>query len=226
MAGTKFSLEKEDWSLHRKGQQDQERHKEKVKQAIKDNLGDLVSDESIIMSNGRKIVKIPIRSLEEYRIRYNFSKDRHTGTGDGDTKVGDVIAQGRPEPGSGQGPGQGQGAGDTPGLDYLEAEVSLEEIQELLFSELALPNLAPKVPDRVTVENVEYKDIRKTGLMGNIDKKRTLLESIRRNQTKQTGRVQILPDDLRFKTWEEVLKPESSAVVLAMMDTSGSADVS
>jgi len=221
MAGTNFSLEKDDWSLHRKGQQDQERHKEKVKQAIKDNLGDLVSDESIIMSNGRKIVKIPIRSLEEYRIRYNFNKDRHSGTGDGDTQVGDVIAQSKPEPGS-AGPGQGQGAGDTPGLDYLEAEVSLEEIQALLFSELALPNLAPKIPERVTVENVEYKDVRKTGLMGNIDKKRTLLESIRRNQKNQTGKAQILPDDLRFKTWEEVVKPESSAVVLAMMDTSGS----
>lgn len=221
MAGTNFSLEKDDWSLHRKGQQDQERHKEKVKQAIKDNLGDLVSDESIIMSNGRKIVKIPIRSLEEYRIRYNFNKDRHSGTGDGDTQVGDVIAQSKPEPGS-VGPGQGQGAGDTPGLDYLEAEVSLEEIQALLFSELTLPNLAPKMPERVTVENVEYKDVRKTGLMGNIDKKRTLLESIRRNQKNQTGKAQILPDDLRFKTWEEVIKPESSAVVLAMMDTSGS----
>ncbi|MCL6452021.1 MAG: DUF444 family protein [Alicyclobacillus sp.] len=227
MVQNEFSLQKEDWSLHRKGQQDQERHREKVKQAIRDNLGDLISDESIILSDGRKIVKIPVRSLEEYRIRYNFNKDRHAGSGNGDTKVGDIIAQGRPEPGAGgQGPGQGQGAGDTPGVDYLEAEVTLEEIQALLFSELELPNLAPKRPEHVTVQQVEYKDVRKKGLMGNVDKKRTLLESIRRNQLHNTGKHQILPDDLRFKTWEEVTKPESSAVVLAMMDTSGSPDVS
>ncbi|QSO50272.1 DUF444 family protein [Alicyclobacillus curvatus] len=225
MAGTEFSLQKEDWSLHRKGQQDQERHREKVKQAIKENLGDLISDESIIMSNGRQIIKIPIRSLEEYRFRYNFNKGQHAGSGDGESKVGDVIAQGKPEGQGAKGPGKGQGAGDSPGTDYLEAEVSLEEIQAMLFEELELPNLAPKTPDRVTVDDVEYKDVRKTGLMGNIDKKRTLLESIRRNQREQTGRMQILPDDLRFKTWEDVRKPESSAVVLAMMDTSGSMDV-
>ena len=39
------------------------------------------------------------------------------------------------------------------------------------------------------------------------------------------GKAEISPihnDDLRFKTWNEVIKPESKAVVLAMMDTSGS----
>ena len=39
------------------------------------------------------------------------------------------------------------------------------------------------------------------------------------------GKAEISPihnDDLRFKTWDEVVKPESKAVVLAMMDTSGS----
>ena len=33
---------------------------------------------------------------------------------------------------------------------------------------------------------------------------------------------QFINDDLRFKTWNDVEKPESKAVVLAMMDTSGS----
>ena len=217
-----FSLQKEDWSLHRKGQQDQERHRDKVRKAIKDNLADLVSDEGIIMSNGRQIVRIPIRSLEEYRIRYNFNKSRQAGTGEGDSKVGDVIAQGKPDPNGNQGPGQGQGAGDSPGVDYYEADVTLEEIQNLLFSEMELPNLAPKAPRQVTSPEIDFRDVRKTGLMGNIDKKRTLLESIRRNQRQGTGESRILPDDLRFKTWEETVKPDSNAVVLALMDTSGS----
>ena len=29
-------------------------------------------------------------------------------------------------------------------------------------------------------------------------------------------------EDLKFKTWNEIVKPDSKAVVLAMMDTSGS----
>jgi sporulation protein YhbH len=223
MAKLEFSLQKEDWSLHRKGQQDQERHKEKVKQAIKENLADLISEESIVMSNGRQIVKIPIRSLEEYRIRYNFNKSRQVGSGDGDTRVGDIVAQGRPD---GQGPGSGQGgAGDAPGVDYTEAGVTLEDIESALFEELELPNLEKKEPEQVTAADVEFRDVRKTGITSNIDKKRTLIESIRRTQRAGAEELRITPEDLRFKTWEDIEKPESSAIVLAMMDTSGSMNV-
>ncbi|MDQ0190728.1 sporulation protein YhbH [Alicyclobacillus cycloheptanicus] len=219
MANMAFSLQKEDWSLHRKGHQDQERHRDKVKEAIKENLSDLVSEESIIMSDGKQIVKIPIRSLEEYRFRYNFNKNRQAGSGDGDSQVGDVIAKGRPD---GQQPGAGPGAGDVPGQDYTEADVALEDIETVLFAELELPNLKPKAPEQVVTTDIDFRDVRKKGLMGNIDKKRTLLESIRRNQMEGRDKHRILPDDLRFKTWDDVTKPDSNAVVLALMDTSGS----
>src|SRR5690625_6497074 len=75
-----FVVSKENWSLHRKGYQDQQRHIDKVKDAIKNNLPDLVSEESIIMSNGRDKVKIPIRSLDEYKIRYNYDKSDRKST--------------------------------------------------------------------------------------------------------------------------------------------------
>ncbi|WP_200416738.1 DUF444 family protein, partial [Virgibacillus salexigens] len=59
------------------------------------------------------------------------------------------------------------------------------------------------------------------GLMGNIDKKRTILTAIKRNAREgRPGVTPIYNDDLRFKTWNDVTKPESKAVVLAMMDTS------
>lgn len=35
---TNFVVSKEDWSLHRKGHDDQKRHQEKVQEAIKNNL--------------------------------------------------------------------------------------------------------------------------------------------------------------------------------------------
>ncbi len=219
MSRIQFSLQKEDWSLHRKGHQDQERHREKVKQAIKENLADLVSDESIIMSQGRQIVKIPIRSLDEYRFRYNFNKNKQTGSGDGHTQIGDLIAQGRPDDAKSKGD---QGAGDAPGVDYYEADVALEDIQSLLFMELELPDLAPKASERVVNTDIDFRDVRKKGLMGNIDKKRTLLASIRRNQLHDTGENRIIQEDLRFKAWDEIVKPDSNAVVLALMDTSGS----
>lgn len=216
-----FVVSKEDWSLHRKGYDDQKRHQEKVKEAIKNNLPDLITEESIIMSNGRDVIKIPIRSLDEYKIRYNYEKNKHVGQGDGDSQVGDVVA--RDGSGEGQGPGKGQGAGDLPGQDYYEAEVSLMEIEEAFFSQLELPNLQRKELDQNVAQHIEFNDIRRTGLMGNIDKKRTMLTAFKRNAMNgKPGFYPIYREDLKFKTWNEVVKPESKAVVLAMMDTSGS----
>ncbi|WJH34850.1 sporulation protein YhbH [Paenibacillus aurantius] len=213
-----FIVSREDWSLHRKGYQDQTRHQEKVREAIKQNLPDLVTDESIILSNGRQIIKIPIRSLDEYRFRYNYSKSKHVGQGDGDSQVGDVLGS---EPA--KGPGKGEGAGSQPGEDYLDTEVSVEELQAMLFDELELPNLQEKDKKQLHTSEVVFTDIRKKGIMSNIDKKRTILENLKRNANAgQPGIHGISPDDLRFKTWEEIHKPHSNAVIIAMMDTSGS----
>ncbi|PWA11042.1 sporulation protein YhbH [Pueribacillus theae] len=218
-----FVVSKENWSLHRKGYQDQDRHMEKVKEAIKNNLPDLVSEESIILSSGRGVVKIPIRSLDEFKIRYNYNKTKHVGQGEGDSQVGDVVAR-EPDYGQGKpGAGKGQQAGDKPGYDYYEADVSLAELEEALFKEMELPNLKQKEQAEIATEKIEFNDVRKKGLMGNIDKKRTILAALKRNARK--GKKSIAPisdDDLRFKTWNDVIKPESKAVVIAMMDTSGS----
>lgn len=215
-----FLVSEEDWSLHRKGDQDQLRHQQKVKEAIKKNLPDLVSEESIIMSDGKQVVKVPIRSMEEYRFRFNHNKNKQMGQGQGDTQVGDVVAK------DGQtqaGPGKGQGAGDQAGGDYYEAEVSMEELENILFAEMELPHLVQKEMDEITVEEIRFNDIRKTGLSGNIAKKRTLLEAIRRSgRLGIKGKPKISIDDIRYKTWEETTIPHSNAVVIAMMDTSGS----
>jgi sporulation protein YhbH len=214
-----FIISQEDWSLHRKGYQDQLRHQEKVKEAIRNSLPDLISEESIILSNGREVVKIPIRSLDEYRFRYNTNKNKHVGQGNGKSKVGDVLGK---EPDPAQGSGNGQGAGDQPGIDYYEAEVSVDELEAILFSELELPNLKTKQEQQLEIQDIDFKDVRKKGLMGNIDKKRTILEAIRRNARQGREKFLISNDDLRFKTWEDVVEPQSNAVVLAIMDTSGS----
>ncbi|WP_338753438.1 sporulation protein YhbH [Bacillus sp. FJAT-52991] len=218
-----YHISRENWSLHRKGYDDQKRHKDKVQEAIRKNLPDLVTEESIIMSNGEEMIKIPIRSLDEYKIRYNYDKNKHVGQGDGDSQIGDVVAR---DGNSAEGPGKGSGAGDQAGQDYYEAEVSFMELEKAFFSELALPNLMQKEQAPFTVEDIEFNDIRKTGLMGNVDKKKTLMSAFKRNAL--TGEPKfhpIFPEDLKFRTWNEIEKPDSRAVVLAMMDTSGSMGV-
>lgn len=214
-----FLISRDDWSLHRKGELDQRRHQEKVKAAIRENLADLVAEEALILSDGKRVVKVPIRSLEEYRFRFDADKQVHAGQGSGGTKAGDVLGRAG-SPGQGAGPG----AGDQPGVDYYEAEVTVDELAEMIFADLSLPNLRQeKKPEGLTADEAAFTDVRKHGITSNIDKRRTLLEALKRSaRDGRPGLCRITKDDLRFKTWEIRPREETNAVVVAMMDTSGS----
>lgn len=213
-------VNRDDWGLHRKGYLDQGRHKEKVQEAIKQQLGDLIVDESIILSDGKKALKIPMRSLEEFRFKYDFNKKQHTGQSNQKVKPGDVLGK----ESSGKGPGSGKGAGEEPGVDIYEAEITYEDLAGILFEQLKLPNLDDKKRPLISHERPEFNDVRKKGLTANIDKKRTLLESIKRQARDlvKADELKITPEDLRYKTWETRPSYETNAVILAMMDTSGS----
>ncbi len=215
-----MSVQRNDWSLQRKGIVDQDRHKERVKDAIKKNLGSIVSNESIIMSKGRKQVKIPMRALDEYKFRFDYRKKKHVGQGDGKTKVGDVIGQ---ENQQGQGQGSGE-AGNSPGQDFYEADVNVDEIAALIFEDLQLPFLEEKAKQAVQSKTTKFTEIRRVGAMSNLDKRRTILENIRRT-AREEGQAKLgkfKKEDMRYKSWEEELKYESNAVIIAMMDVSGS----
>lgn len=216
-----MSLSHQDWSLHRKGSIDQKRHMEKVREAVKKNLADIVSEENIIMSDGKHQIKVPIRSLEQYRFRYDFNKQQHSGQGTGKSKVGDVVAKdGQP----GKGPGKGKGdPGEEAGEEYYEAEISMEELAALIFEDLGLPNLEEKRQAEMETETVKFTDVRKKGPMANLDKRRTIMENIKRNASKGDPTFHdVRNEDLRYKVWEPTIRYESNAVVIAMMDVSGS----
>ncbi len=215
-----MSVQRNDWSLQRKGIIDQDRHKERIKDAIKKNLGSIVSNESIILSNGRKTVKVPMRALDEYKFRFDYRKRKHVGQGDGKAKVGDVIGR---EDQQGQGQGVGQG-GDSPGQDYYEADVEIDEIAAMIFEDLRLPFLEDKAKRAVPSKTTRFTEIRRTGVLSNLDKRRTILENIRRN-AREKGEAKIggfKKEDMRFKSWEDEIRYESNAAVIAMMDVSGS----
>src|SRR6184192_854762 len=215
-----MSIQRNDWSLQRKGIIDQERHKDRVKEAVRKNLGSIVSNEAIILSDGKRTVKVPIRALDEYKFRFDYRKKKHVGQGDGKTRVGDVLAR-ESQPGQGTGSGQ---AGQEAGAEYYEAEVNIDEIAALIFEDLHLPFLQEKAKKAVQSRKTQFNEIRRTGVIANLDKRRMILENIRRNAREGQGAKfgDIKKDDLRFKTWEEVMRYESNAVVIAMIDVSGS----
>jgi sporulation protein YhbH len=200
-----------DWALHRKGAADARRHAEKLKEALKESLPQVVAEEAIITARGSKTVKVPIRSLELPRLRYDFGRNKHVGQGAGGSRPGDRAGQ----------PGR---AGDGPGVDYVEAEIAVDDLAALLFEDLALPNLEQKRQDVAEVSTDAFREIGRRGLMPNLDKRRTVVQNIKRNAMEgrrpRFGGVSL--EDLRFRVWTPEVRRQTSAVIVAMRDVSGS----
>jgi len=213
-----FSLSTDTWDLHRRADRDRARHNEKIKEVIKKNLGDIVSHQDIITADKGKIIKIPIRGLELPRIRFDNGERERVGQGQGGTKPGDVLGRAPNQ----QGQGTGKEAGHEPGVDFYEAEFTLEEIAQLVFEDLHLPNLEDKGVKQILSEHAEFNSITKRGLAANLDRKRTLIEAYKRNARQGKPGWEVRREDERYKNWEIVTEPQRNAVIFAMRDVSGS----
>ncbi len=215
--GPNVSLSKNDWSLHRKGSIDQARHNEKIKEAIKNDLANIVGEEAIITSDGQKVIKVPIRSLGLPRFRYDYRSKEFVGQGQGESRPGDSVGH---RPGNA---GPGKQAGDQPGLDYYEAEITVDELASLVFDDLGLPNLQQRQSQEIVAEDVKFDDLSKKGILSNLDRRRTILENMKRHAIAgKPAFSKLKPEDLRFKTWRQDVRRESNAAVIAMRDVSAS----
>ena len=77
---------------HDRSIEDRRRHRQLVEKSIKDNLGDILSEESIIGESKNKKFKIPIRGIKEYQFVYG-KNTKGVVTGTGEEKRGDKIAE-------------------------------------------------------------------------------------------------------------------------------------
>jgi uncharacterized protein len=119
--------------------------------------------------------------------------------------------------------GNGKGAGDQPGQNIYETEITIDELVNLAFQELGLPFLENKGKGQMTIKSIRCDTIRKKGAQSNLDAKRTLIEAYKRNAQEGKRSWEIDPIyDPRYKAFDEVVEPEHNAVVLAMRDISGS----
>lgn len=213
-----FSLSTDNWDLHRRAERDRQRHNDKVKEVIKKNLGDIISQQDIITADQGKIVKIPVRGLELPRIRFDNDERERVGQGGGGSKPGDILGR---APQSDEGAG-GKEAGQEPGVDFYEAELTLEELTALVFEDLHLPNLEERGVKQILSEHADFNSISKRGITSNLDRKRTLLEAYKRNAREGKPGWEVRNEDRRYKTWEMVTEPQRNAVIIAMRDVSGS----
>jgi sporulation protein YhbH len=202
------------WELRRRGLKDSLRHDQRVKEAIRKNLRELIAEEAIITSDGTKRVRIPLRYLDQYRFKYGQPPQ---GVGQGEGQPGDVIGQR-----NGNDPGDGQ-PGDQPGEHTYEVEVPLEELAQMMLEDLALPWLEERPERQITTTSHRFTDLRRRGAFANLDKRRTLLENLKRNAARGLPEVgHLRDDDLRFKVWDLHEEKHANAAVYMLMDVSGS----
>lgn len=197
---------------------DHTRFREIVRGAIRRDLRRHVANGALMARRGAQTVSIPLPRIQLPRFR--FGATRGSGVGQGEGEVGDPI-DGAP----GQG-GAGE-AGERAGEHALEVEVSLEELARILGEELELPNIQPKGKRQVTTEVNRYTGLRRVGPASLRHVKRTFKRALKREIASGRfgpggGLVVPIRDDMRYRSWEPRLVPESNAVILYMMDVSGS----
>lgn len=223
--------------------EDRRRHKELVEESIKRNLGNIISEESIIGQSGNKKIKVPVKGIKEYSFVYGGNR-KGAATGDGDEKRGDVI--GDDSDGSIYGHG---GAGNIEGEDIYETEITIEELVGYLFDDLNLPDLDRKKLSRFeSVKGYRKLGYQKKGIPPRLAKRRSVVEKIKRKQSYKrslseirreigveavtnisdkddtVGRFAFAEGDLRYRRLREIRKKDFNAVVICIMDVSGSMD--
>jgi sporulation protein YhbH len=208
---------------------DRARHRLKVRESIRENIADIIAEESIIGQNRDRIIKVPIRGIREFRFVYGDNTPG-VGQGNGDTQEGQVVGKAK-----GQQQGQGEDkAGDQAGSDFYETDVTLEELIDIMFEDLELPDLERKalrqIPSQRTAKRKGYRQV---GIRVRLDKRRTARERARRVVATRRAREEhgiererypFHDDDLVYKHMVTDTRNESNAVVLCLMDTSGSMD--
>jgi sporulation protein YhbH len=207
---------------------DRKRHREKLRKALKENIADIIAEESIIGRDRDRIIKVPIRGVREYRFVFG-ENEGGVGTGDGTTKPGQVIGQAGQRGERGPGP-----AGNDPGVDYYETEITLDELVEIMFEDLELPDMERKILRQLLADRTAKRQgYKKRGIRVHLDRRRTVRSKIRRRiaaggpSEAEEGEPQpfgFRKEDLVYRRLVEEPREESNAVVLCIMDTSGSMD--
>jgi len=201
--------------LRRKGECDEKRLEEKIKEAVRKDIKKYITEEALLTGSGDKKVKIPIKGLELPEFRFDKNSKQGIGTGRGkDAKPGDKI-QGEPGPGAGQGEEE----------HLIEKDFTVDELVDIAFEEMGLPDLDDMMNRKIHSKFIKFNDIRKAGPMSRLDIKRTLKANMRRNAMNGAPCIgNILRDDLRFKSYNDVYEYKNNALIMSMMDVSGSMD--
>lgn len=197
-------------------ERDSSRFRKIVRGAVRSGIRKYLSKGELIGKSGKDFISIPLPQLEIPRFRFGETRK---GVGQGEGDVGDPVAI---EPGEG-----GTQAGGDPAEHILEVELKIDELAAILGEELALPRIEPRGKRNITNLKDRYRGISVKGPESLRHAKRTFRQALRRQMmsgTYQPDNPHVWPykEDRRYRSWKPTQEPDANAVIIYMMDVSGS----
>jgi uncharacterized sporulation protein YeaH/YhbH (DUF444 family) len=198
---------------------DRARFREIVRGKIRADLKKYLSTPELIARQGEHAVSVPIPQIE--LPQFCFGRNDKGGVGQGPGQKGDEVE------GEGDGKDGAGAAGEGEGQHILEVEVELEELAEMLGRELELPRIEPRGKRQLLSEGGRYSGVSNAGPDSLRHFRRSYRQALRRTIAAgawdpAAPRVVPIRDDFRYRARRITPTPESSAVVIHMMDVSGS----
>jgi len=202
------------YELFSRGSRDWLRHSDKIREAVREHLPQIVAGTDII-NHGTRTVRVPVRMLEHYRFRL-LDNGESQGVGQGKAKPGDTLGQGPAQSGPGQ---KGAGGKERGGTELL-LEFKIDDIIDWLWDDLKLPNLQPRVGPS---EDSDWKreGLDRRGARSRLDRRRSFKESIKRRSVDSSS-PSFTDEDLRFRQLTRRRQPAMRAAVFFLLDVSGS----
>ena len=200
--------------------QDKARFREIIRGRIRKNLRKYISSGEIIARSGKDVISVPIPHIDIPTFKYETRQQKGVGQGEGE--VGDPLSGEEADGSAGE-----RRAGDKPGDHTLEEEITIEELAQILGEELELPRIEHKGKERIVTVHEKLVGVKRSGPESLRHFKRTFKEALKRQIASGTYDPKnpiIIPvkEDKRYKSFRREVIPETNAVLIYIMDVSGS----
>lgn len=237
-------------SLSDRAAGDRLRHRQALKEAIRENLADIIGELDIFKIDplSGKTYKVSVQLVEEYRFIYDENQgDKARGIGQKkDAKKGDDL--GKVQSDGAKKTGIGQVGGNQPGKMVLElTSEDLDFVLEEVSKDLNLPFMDQRKLQKIKVKKQSrWRGIKESGIEPRLDieasftekiKRQNMLKNLAEQLTKDDSRKSaeimgevleapfpFIGDDLRYHGLGFKFEKQANALIILIIDVSGSMD--
>ncbi|EKA4519989.1 YeaH/YhbH family protein [Vibrio cholerae] len=166
----------------------------RYKEQIKESVADAVNRRSITNTESGEDVSIPTRDIKEPMFHQGKGGVRERVHPGNDQFIrGDKID--RPKGGQGSGDsGEGEASADGEGSDDFVFQISKDEYLDILFEDLALPNLKKNQVNKITEWKTHRAGFQTSGVPSNISVVRSLQQSLARRTAMTAGKRRLMSE--------------------------------